>query len=254
MKAIIFQQCSELICRLKSAVRVISGNARVIFATGAGETKVPKGYPSKVGKLTRDYRDRCKICSHPEKTRIEALRSAGQTLNKLAAQFSVSKDSIWRHFRQHVSAESKAGYLVGAGRIAELVQIAAEENASIVDYLKLNRSILMGQLHRLAQANDANGVASISGRLLDTLKAIGQISGEIGDLAAKTTINIQHNTVILNSAPFTELTMGLLRVTAQHPEARKAIVALLNDLDRKFSSPAPVPMIEGQAMREAVNA
>ena len=112
----------------------------------------------------------------------------------------------------------------------------------------------MGQFDRVAQKNDHNAVAIVSGRLLETLKAIGQITGEIGDLAAKTTINIQQNTTIINSAPFTELQAGLLRITAQHPEARKAIVALFLDLDRKYSGPSPVPMIEGQAMREVAHA
>ena len=254
MKAIIFQQCSELICRLKTAVRVISGNARVIFATGAGGTTVPKGIPKEPKRITRNGRGQCTVCQHPERVRIEAMRAGGVTLDKLAEQFGVSKDSVWRHQRTHVTPEQVAGYLLGPAKVQQLVAIAAEESGGLLDYLKVVRSVLMGQFDRVAQKNDHNAVAIVSGRLLETLKAIGQITGEIGDLAAKTTINIQQNTTIINSAPFTELQAGLLRITAQHPEARKAIVALFLDLDRKYSGPSPVPMIEGQAMREVAHA
>ena len=229
------------------------GNTRAIFSPGAGETTVPKGIPKEPKRITRNGRGQCTVCQHPERVRIEAMRAGGVTLDRLAEQFGVSKDSVWRHQKSHVTAEQIAGYLLGPAKVARLVEVAAEESGGLLDYLKVVRSVLVGQLDRVAQKNDHNGVAIVSWRLLETLKAIGQITGEIGDLAAKTTINIQQNTVILNSQPFTELQAGLLRVCASHPEARKAIVALFLDLDRKYA-PAPVPMIEAQAMREAVNA
>ena len=95
-------------------------------------------------------------------------------------------------------------------------------------------------------------MAAITGRLLDTLRELGKITGEVKDLAARTTVNVQVNQHIISSAPFTELQAGLLRVCAAHPQARQDIVRLIRDLDAKYA--APPPMIEGQAMREAVNA
>ena len=74
--------------------------------------------------------------------------------------------------------------------------------------------------------------------LLDTLKAIGKVTGEINSLASSTIINVNNNTTILNSAPFADLQTGLLQVCAAHPEARADVVALFHRLDEKYPSRA----------------
>ncbi|MGZ9117008.1 MAG: hypothetical protein ACXW3V_08715 [Methylocystis sp.] len=151
--------------------------------------------------------------------------------------------------------EHRASYLVGPGRIAELQLLAAEENGSILDYLGILRSTLVAQLDKLAAANDHYGVAMMSRPLLDTLKALGKVTGEINTLASSTIINVQANTTILNSAPFADLQSGLLRVCAAHPEARADVVALFRQLDEKYA-PAPAKLIEARPahdVREAVN-
>jgi hypothetical protein len=183
----------------------------------------------------------CQICKHSERARIEALHLAGVSLDKLAAQFGVDRFAIHRHVHRHMSDEMKATYLVGPSRIAELAQVAVAENQSILDYLAVLRSILVAQLDRMATANDADGVAKISRPLLDVLKALGRVTGEINSLAASTIINVSHNTTILNSAPFTDLQAGLLRVCQAHPEARQDIVRLFRDLDAKYAPPAAAP-------------
>ena len=213
---------------------------------------MPRGIPKEVKKLTRNRRGQCAICTHPERVRIESLRAGGVTLDRIAEQFGVSKDSVWRHQRSHVTPEQVATYLLGPSKVARLVEVAAEESGGLLDYLKVVRSVLVGQLDRVAQKNDANAVALVSGRLIEVLKEIGRVTGEVVDLAAKTTVNVAINATVINSAPFSELTAGLLRVCAAHPQARQDIVRLIRDLDAKYA--APPPMIEGQAMREAVNA
>ena len=228
------------------------GNTRAIFSPGAGETTVPKGIPKEPKRITRNGRGQCTVCQPPARVRIEALRSGGQTLDKLANQFGLHRDAVWRHMKGHVSAETVAAYLVGPAKVARLVEIAAEDSGSVIDYLRLTRSILVSQLDRLASKHDHHGVTAITGRLLDTLRELGKITGEVTDLAARTTVNVQVNQTILSSQPFTELQAGLLRVCAAHPQARQDIVRLIRDLDAKYA--APPPMIEGQAMREAVNA
>ena len=74
--------------------------------------------------------------------------------------------------------------------------------------------------------------------LLDTLKALGKVTGEINTLASSTIINVQANTTILNSAPFADLQSGLLRVCAAHPEARADVVGALSTARREICSSA----------------
>lgn len=207
---------------------------------------MPKGIP-KAGTRRIPPEKRCAICKHPERARIEALRLAGVSLDKLAEQFAVHRDAVWRHMERHVTDEKKINYLIGPGKIARLAEIAAEESQSVIDYLAILRSALFYQLDRLASENDHRGVATVAGQLLDVLKQIGQVTGQVTNFAGSTIINIQNNTQILNSAPFAELQTGLLRICADHPEARADIVALFRDLDAKFNAQA-VPMIEAKTI------
>lgn len=181
----------------------------------------------------------CTVCRHPERQRIEALHTAGVSLDRLAEKFSVHRDAIWRHCREHISEQTRVGYLIGPARIAELGEIAAEESESILDYLVILRSAIFGMLDQRAIAGDHVAVATLSGRATDVLREIGRLTGQISALTSSTIINVTHNTAILNSAPFAELQSGLLEVCARHPEARQDIVALFRQLDAKHAPRPP---------------
>ncbi|SFK28786.1 hypothetical protein [Methylocapsa palsarum] len=194
-------------------------------------------------------RVRCGVCHHHERVRIEALRTAGVSLDKLAEQFGFHRDAIWRHCENHVSDEAKVGYLLGPAKIADLANAAADESRTVLDYLTITRSIVMNALDRSAQANKPYEVDRLSGRMIETMREIGRITGEVRDFAA-TTINIQNNTQILNSQPFMELQTGLLKVCARHPEARADIISLFHDLDARHSS-NDAKTIQAKALKAA---
>ncbi len=194
-------------------------------------------------------RVRCVVCHHPERVRIEALRTAGMSLDKLSEQFGIHRDAIWRHCENHVSDETKASYLLGPAKIADLANAAADESRSVIDYLTITRSILMNALDKSAQAGKPYEVDRLSGRMIEVMREIGRITGEVRDFAS-TTINIQNNTQILNSAPFMELQAGLLQVCARHPNARADVIALFHELDARHSAPAP-KLIEAKEPTDA---
>jgi hypothetical protein len=73
---------------------------------------------------------RCAVCRHPEKWRLELLRAGGAGIDALAAKFGVSRDSVHRHWRLHVTAEMKANYLCGPAELATLAERAAIEGDS----------------------------------------------------------------------------------------------------------------------------
>ena len=183
-------------------------------------------------------RVRCQVCHHPERVRIEALRTAGVSLDKLAEQFSIRRDGIWRHCERHVSDETKVGYLLGPAKVADLANAAADESRSVIDYLTITRSIIMNALDKSAQANKPYEVDRLSGRMIEVMREIGRITGEVREFAS-TVVNIQNNTQILNSAPFMELQSGLLQVCAHHSEARADIIALFRELDARHSASPP---------------
>src|SRR5262245_45400226 len=81
-------------------------------------------------KRAKRVSGRCTICAHEHKWRIELLRAGGAGLDALASKFGVSRDSIWRHWRNCVSPEAKATFLAGPVQLEQLAERAAEEGES----------------------------------------------------------------------------------------------------------------------------
>jgi len=172
------------------------------------------------------------------------MRASGISLDKIASKFGVQRDSLWRHWTKHVPESRKSTYLTGPKKLAELTEIVAEESGSTLDHLRVLRSILMQSTSNAAQAGEYGLLATLTTPLLKTLRQLGHVTGEISTISNSITIN-NHHTTILTSGPYLDLQTGLLSVTSRFPEARAAIVSLLNDLDRKYS-PEPVPAIEAR--------
>jgi hypothetical protein len=193
----------------------------------------------------------CAVCRHPERERIEALRASGAGLDSLAKKFRLHRDAIWRHWQNHVSPDLKVQYLAGPATIAELKERAVAEGGSILDYLGILRSVLMGAITASAEAQSAFTLAALSGRLVEVLREIGKITGEIERL--NPSVNVTNNVAIFSSPQMIELQSGLLAVARAHPGARADIVALLRGLDAKAEAPklAGPQMIECQAIDAA---
>jgi hypothetical protein len=184
----------------------------------------------KVGSSKQVFARGCQVCAHPDCWRLELLRAGGASLDSLAQKFGVSRSSIDRHWHRHVGDEAKASYLCGPAQLSTLAEKAAQEGDSVLDYLRMCRVVLTGQLAAMSEANDARGAAFVSRALVHTLEAIARVTGEIGDLARSVTIN-NTNVAVVNHPQFAMLQATLLRALAPFPDARSAVVVALRGLD-----------------------
>jgi hypothetical protein len=180
--------------------------------------------------------NRCQVCRHSERWRLELLRAGGATLDSLAVKFGLHRDAIHRHWRDHVSPEMKASYLCGPAQLAELAEKAAAEGDSVLDHLRMIRTVLTGQLAAMTEAGDGRGAAYVAGRLTATLETMARITGEIGELA-RNTININGNVAIVNSPEFAKVQAIMLRALAPFPDARGAVVSALRSMDADDAPP-----------------
>jgi hypothetical protein len=171
----------------------------------------------------------CSICEHENRTLIEAAKCAGASLDTISARYGASRDAIHRHWSNHVSEDAKAQYLADVP-LKELAAAAAAEGVSVLGYLAIIRSLLMRQLQTVSLLNDHHATSALAGRLNETLRTIGQLSGQMGDMAART-INISGNVNILNSPVIATLQANLLRALAPFPEARSAVIGALRAMD-----------------------
>jgi hypothetical protein len=187
----------------------------------------------------------CSICAHPDRPRIEAVRCAGASLDTVAAKFSISRDSLHRHMHAHVSDDARAQYLANVP-IAELAQLAASEGTSVLEYLSLVRSVLMQEFQLASQAHAHHATSALAGRLNETLKLIGTISGEMSELARSITVNGNIN--ILNSPVIADLQAKILDALEPHPEAASAVIRALRSFE---SAPAATNATEMKVLEHA---
>lgn len=188
--------------------------------------------------MSRSHSPRCQVCRHPERWRVELLRAGGASLDALADKFSLDRDAIHRHWHNHVTTEMKASYLCGPAQLAELAEKAAAEGDSVLDHLRMIRTVLTGQLAAMTEAGDGRGAAYVAGRLTATLETIARVTGELGSMAQS--INVTNNLTVLAEHPaFMRVQATMLRALAAFPDARASVVAALYDLD---DDNAPTPL------------
>ena len=83
---------------------------------------------------------RCQGCNHPERVRIERFLVAGASIKGAARKFDIDYHALRRHWTNHVSAEARASYVVGAGAIKEqLEEFVADESLGLIDHYRIVR-------------------------------------------------------------------------------------------------------------------
>ena len=193
---------------------------------------------------------RCKLCRHPERYRIELMRASGVPYETLGAKFGLTKDMIWRHWRLHVSAETKSELICGPVQLAELAQRASAENLSLLDYLALIRSRLLALFTAGAEAGDKYGTSVVVGRLLQTLKFQARLSGELLEHAGHG-VNVTTNVLVVNSPEFARLQTTVISALSGYPDARRAVVEALRGIETDQDAPGQPLLLEAQAHEEA---
>jgi hypothetical protein len=199
-----------------------------------------KGIPSK----------RCAICRHNDRARIEWLAASGASLQAIAKQYELQYDSLWRHWRNHVSDHRRATLLAGPMKLSELVDVAADEGRSVLDHLHVLRAVVYDALVAASEAGDRNGISALTSRALEILQELGRASGEL--IRASSGVHVQQNNFFFGSPIFHALETALLDALRSHPEARADVVRALRNLETGTTTPALPAPIEGHA--EVVNA
>jgi hypothetical protein len=174
---------------------------------------------------------------HAQRGRIEWERSAGVSCRVLAVKYGFNDQStVWRHWHKHVTDEQKAQYLAGSN-IHELAERCATEGLTVLDYLAVVRTTPLDLFQASAQAGDRHGATLTSGRLLECLREIGKITGELGKIS-NTGVHITNNVAVLSSPAFGHLQAAIISALAPYPDARQAVIGALHQLE---AEPEPVP-------------
>jgi hypothetical protein len=169
--------------------------------------------------------------------RIELARLAGGHLDVVAARFGINPHALWRHMQNHVTEANRAQLLADLP-IREMARKAAEDGASLIEYLGVVRNVLMRSMLGAAEERDRTATASLSGRAIEVLREIGKITGEISRVVPYTQIN--NNAIFINSPVFVELQAMLIDRLATFPEALAAVIEGLRELEGRAAPDGPV--------------
>lgn len=175
------------------------------------------------------------------------MLAGGASAVAVGRKFGVTHDAVTRHWNRHVSQERKAQIIAGPIKLHQLAERAAAEGMSLLDYLALIRSTLLSQFSAAAEAGDKHGTATLAGRLLECLREIGRLTGELSRVGG---VNVTNNTLILGSPFVAELQSMLIQTLAPFPDARAAVITGMRALEQRAMGVTP-PQIEGEAAHAA---
>jgi hypothetical protein len=163
---------------------------------------------------------KCTVCAHIERGRIDFLAASGSPLNPLAEQFGLSKDSLHRHFKAHVTETYKRQVRIGPLQSEDsLRKLAAEQGVSVFEHLQGLRALFTARLMIAYEAGADSAVASIGGRLIQLAELMARLSKELMPPSHET----NNYAVVVNM--YDSLERDMLDYARTHPEAHPHFVA-----------------------------
>jgi hypothetical protein len=197
----------------------------------------------------------CKVCAHVERTRIELLVAGGAGQKAIGTKYGLSKDSVHRHWRDHVPDHRRASLLLGPVPRQALAARVAEENSSVLDNLRIVRAGLYQQYDAALTAGDRQTGALLAGRLHENLRITAGITGELASSPLVSITNNQTNIALLTeSQEFLAFRADLIRTLSRFPEARAAVLAEFERIEAEASELPALPALEHQRDDEVVAA
>lgn len=157
----------------------------------------------------------CTVCSHKSHEAIDEALVGGTTFSEITARYGVSKDSLSRHKKAHLSPSLAKVY-------AE--RIATRQTESLLDRVEA----LADKAETILDAATADGKPSISiaaiRELRGTLELLGKITGELKD-GPSVVFNL------VASPEWRSVQSAILRALTPYDEALAAVVAALSAHD-----------------------
>src|SRR5262245_1050383 len=85
----------------------------------------------------------CSVCNHPQRREIELALVPRLPVSTIGARYDVSRDSVWRHGRQHLTEVQRAAYLTALKpNDIDLAELQRNESQSLLAQLLAGRAKL----------------------------------------------------------------------------------------------------------------
>lgn len=123
---------------------------------------------------------RCTVCRHADRLAIEHTLACGGGQNATAERFGLSKDSVSRHWANHVSDTWKASAQIGPFRSRDqLERICLDHEINVVEALRALYSAHQMAFIANLEAGSVEKLIVISREMRDILSEISRIAEKL---------------------------------------------------------------------------
>ena len=177
---------------------------------------------------------RCQTCEHPQRAQIDLALARKVPVRQLEKRFGLSKDSLSRHKREHLSPQMQAALQVSTRPSdVDLEALRKTESENLIQDTVYRRARLYKLLDTAEEMGDLRAAASIHGRLNDNSEFSAKLLGEINTATQHITQNI------LVTQEYHDLRGALIRALRPFPDARAAITRVFQQTEAEA---APEPL------------
>ncbi len=175
-----------------------------------------------MGKTGRN----CTVCAHPKRHLIDLGIVLGVGSVTLAQRFGLSKHSILRHSRAHLTAAQRAA-LASAAHPSEidLAALRTSESEGLLGSLVAQRARLLSIVEMCLEGRNAHGAVSAENAIGSNLSTTAKILGQL-----VTHHEVRHTSVLLQP-DYLRLRGALLAALRPHPAALRDVSAALHALE-----------------------
>ncbi|MEZ2219625.1 hypothetical protein [Rhizobium sp. RCC_161_2] len=171
----------------------------------------------------------CTVCQNRERAAIDLALARKVPFAALARRYKLGSDSLRRHEKNHLPPQLRAQLLAGPADLPmDLDRLKETESQSLLANIVALRHRLFAMMDRAEEVQDTAGAQRAASQLHRNFELTGKL---LGDLSTGTTIN---NNVLISPA-YIEMRSELVRALKAHPDAARAVAAVLQGLETRFA-------------------
>jgi hypothetical protein len=174
---------------------------------------------------------KCSCCTSPHRREIDLALVAGVGIDVIAKRFDVSRDSVWRHGKRHLSAVQRAALATALKPSAiDLEQLQRTEGESLLGQLLAQRATLQTYGAAAFEAKQYQAAISAERAVTDNLDLLSKVLGLI------ITKHEVRSTSLLISPDYLALRHALVEALKPYPDAMASVGRALHELEVKAAA------------------
>src|SRR5262245_25649329 len=175
----------------------------------------------------------CTVCVHPARHQVELGVVMRVPHEALARRFGtpdhpLSKDTIWRHSKNHLNAVQRAALMV-AVRPADidLDALKVSEGQSLLASLLHQRARLQQHIDLALEMGAPHIAVAAEGRITTNLELVSKLLGQLVNVH-----DVRHTSILI-SADYLALRQAITTALRRHPEAARDVARALAELEAR---------------------